>query len=202
MQSLRSPTDAELIREARADPACFVALFDRHYAAIYRFLQRRVGANRAEDLASEVFLRGLEMLDRYDARWPDARPWLYGIATNLVRRARRDEFRQMEALSRLSSISLVESRDQGDEQTSLMADVTRALRQLRPEERDVLLLYAWEALSYEEISRALDLPLGTVRSRLSRARSHLRTALGMNTPQESSVQSNDETRETEGGGNR
>ena len=166
-------SDAELLRDSLRDPEAFVAVFERHYAAIERYLIRRLGQAQGADLASEVFTTAFASRQAFDQRYEDARPWLFGIATNLARRHRRDEARQLAAFARTgidpladSEISVVDGRQTAD-----------ALAQLSAEERDVLLLFAWADLSYEAIAAALSLPVGTVRSRLSRARTLMKEQL-------------------------
>lgn len=176
------PTDAAAILASRDEPGSFVAVFDRHYTAIHTYLRRRLGEDLADDLASETFLRAFEARRRYDSSRPDARPWLYGIATNLVRRHRRDELRQLLAYSRMG-IDPTADPDQLDavegriDAHRARLKIALALFSLRPVEREVLLLFAWAELSYQEISVACDLPVGTVRSRLFRARARLRELL-------------------------
>jgi RNA polymerase sigma factor (sigma-70 family) len=98
---LDAPDDAALIRQSIGEPECFAGLFDRHAPAIYRYVARRLGPDVADDLASEVFLIAFQRRGRYDLAHPDARPWLYGIATNLISKRRRDEVRFFRALIRL-----------------------------------------------------------------------------------------------------
>lgn len=115
----------------------------------------------------------------YDIRRASALPWLYGIASNLLRNRLRHELRELEMLARVAVDPLAASGDPLDRvlKTSVEPALARALVGLTPEERDVLLLFAWGDLAYEEIAEALDLPIGTVKSRLSRARTHVRVAL-------------------------
>jgi RNA polymerase sigma-70 factor (ECF subfamily) len=175
-------TDAELIAISRASPESFAILFDRHAVAIHRYVARRMGAAEADDLLGQTFLLAFERRHRYDVSRAGALPWLYGIATNLVHRRRRDEVRQLRAYSRTGTerdpdgfAAEVAARLDAAETTRALSGVLAGLRSV---ERDVLLLYAWEDLSYAEIAQALQMPLGTVRSRLHRARRALRSALG------------------------
>jgi RNA polymerase sigma factor (sigma-70 family) len=170
-------TDAEVIRESLADAATFAMLFDRHYRPMYRFLRARIGATPAEDLASETFTIAFRRRSSYDLSRPDAGPWLYGIAVNLVREERRTEERRLRAYARSSQADETEyERDDW----RLDGTVAAVLLELPLADRNLILLYAWAQLSYGELAIALDLPLGTVRSRLSRTRSKLRAALGAN----------------------
>jgi RNA polymerase sigma factor (sigma-70 family) len=167
-------TDAEIIARSREDESAFASLFDRHYAALYRFLRARVGVVLADDLASEVFLTAFRRRASYDLGREDARPWLFGIAVNVVRDHRRSELRRLAANARAVD---------GDRADEIMAAdrldpaLANALLCLSERERHVVLLFAWAQLTYEEIAEALEVPIGTVRSRLSRARATLRESL-------------------------
>src|SRR5436190_24286717 len=82
-----APADGDLIAESRSRPERFSEIFDRHAQAVHRHLARRVGVAAADELTAETFLVAFRERNRYDTRHLDARPWLYGIAANLVRRA-------------------------------------------------------------------------------------------------------------------
>jgi RNA polymerase sigma-70 factor, ECF subfamily len=172
-------TDAALIAASLDAPACFGALFDRHATVVFRYLVRRVGVDDAEGLLGEVFRVAFEKRATYDGERPNARPWLYGIATNLLARHRRSEMRRIRATARLMARQYPSS-DPADEVAAtvdameLWPQVADAVAQLPEEERDALLLYVWEELSYQEIAAAMAVPVGTVKSRLNRAREHLR----------------------------
>lgn len=118
---------------------------------------------------------------RYDLTRPDARPWLYGIATNLARQHQRAEIREYRLRASVGvEPDPVGHADQVAAQVTAQATrrmLAAALAGLGTGDREVLLLIAWEDLSYDETARALDIPIGTVRSRLSRARRQLRAAL-------------------------
>jgi RNA polymerase sigma factor (sigma-70 family) len=166
-------TDAELIRASFLNTTAFAVFCDRHYPTIHRFLHGRIGALAADDLASETFMIAFRRRKSYDLSHADGRPWLFGIAVNLLRQHRRAEERRLRAYARDADGSapsewLEERLDQA---------VAGALLDLNQDDRTLILLYAWAELSYEELAEALDLPLGTVRSRLSRTRSKLRAAL-------------------------
>ena len=173
--------DAAVIESSRREPERFAVLFDRHAPHIHRYLARRAGREVAGDLVAETFLAAFAKRDRYDLSRADARPWLYGIATNLVGQHRRDEARQY----RISQAAPAEPEVPGHAER-VAADVTaQAMRPLLDAvlaalpagDRDVLLLIAWEQLTYQEVSQALAIPVGTVRSRLNRARTKVRQAL-------------------------
>jgi RNA polymerase sigma-70 factor (ECF subfamily) len=92
--------DAGLIAESRRVPERFGAVFDRHAAAIHGYIARRLGRDAADDLVAETFLVAFRQRGGYDPGQPSARPWLYGIATRLISRRRRDEVRFFRAIAR------------------------------------------------------------------------------------------------------
>jgi RNA polymerase sigma factor (sigma-70 family) len=176
------PTDAELIDWSVDEPEHFAELFDRHATSVHRYLGRRVG-ELADDLLSETFLVAFRRRAAYRPMHVEVRPWLIGIATNLVHGHVRTETRRYRALARASAEPVPSSPDPGESADRLAAEALRgplaaALAGLKPRDRDVLLLFAWEELGYEEIAAVLDIPVGTVRSRLHRARRQTRAALG------------------------
>ena len=173
--------DAAVIEGSWREPERFAVLFDRHAPHIHRYLARRTDRQVADDLVAETFLAAFAKRDRYDLGHADARPWLYGIATNLVGQHRRDQARQY----RISQAAAAEPEVPGHADR-VAADVTAqatrplldaALAALAAGDRDVLLLIAFEQLTYQEVSRALDIPVGTVQSRLHRARIKVRQVL-------------------------
>ena len=174
--------DAAVIESSWLEPERFAVLFDRHAPHIYRYLARRAGCQVADDLVAETFLAAFAKRDRYDLSHPDARPWLYGIATNLVGQHRRDQARQ----DRITQAAAAAEPEVPGHADRVAADVTAqamrtllegALAVLSAGDRDVLLLIAFEQLTYQEVSRALAIPVGTVQSRLHRARTKVRQVL-------------------------
>jgi RNA polymerase sigma factor (sigma-70 family) len=174
--------DAELIARSRSDPAEFAGIFDRHHAELYRYLRRRVGSGLAGDLAAETFVIAFSRRAAYRADTHDARPWLYGIAHNLLRNHMRDERRQLAAYARhgadpvadVDSAAAFSRADARADSAAVSAALARVLATMPDRDRDVLLLVAWADMSYAEIAQALNIPIGTVRSRLNRARRQLR----------------------------
>jgi RNA polymerase sigma factor (sigma-70 family) len=172
-------SDADVIAASLVAPPAFGALFDRHATVLFRYLVRRVGRDDAEGLLGEAFRIAFEKRSTYDCARPNARPWLYGIATNLIARHRRSEARRMRATARALARADVpadpaEQVAAAIDAGSLWAKVADAIEALPDEERDALVLFVWEELGYEEIAAALGVPVGTVRSRLNRARRRLR----------------------------
>ncbi|WP_188195497.1 RNA polymerase sigma factor [Nonomuraea sp. SYSU D8015] len=178
--------DAELIRCSHDDPERFAGIFDRYIEQIHRYVARRLGTQAADDIAAETFLIAFRRRASYDLAQQLARPWLYGIATTLIARHRRSEERFLRALSRTGVDPLPEPMAEAviDRVTAQQKDrlLAGALAGLSQGDRDVLLLVAWGDLSYEEVAEALGVPVGTVRSRLHRARKKTRAALGDDDP--------------------
>jgi RNA polymerase sigma-70 factor (ECF subfamily) len=174
--------DAAVIQLSRQEPEQFTVLFRRHAPHIQRYVVRRLGQDAADDIVAETFLLAFRHRDSYDQARADARPWLYGIATNLIGRHRRAEIRLYRALARTGADPVMEPfTDRVDDRVSASTASRRlaaGLARLPDELRDTLLLVAWSGLSYQEAATALGIPVGTVRSRISRARSKLRRALG------------------------
>jgi len=162
-------------------PGDFEDVFREHFAPVYRFIARRVGADLAEDLAAEAFATAYRRRASYDPARGSLRSWLFGIATNLVRGHWRDEQQLLELDAQLAPARAAPFDDDADSRVAAAALAPRiagALAALNREQRDVLLLHAWADLSHEEISAALGIANGTARSRLSRARAALRAQLG------------------------
>jgi RNA polymerase sigma factor (sigma-70 family) len=173
------PNDAELWRlAARGDASAFGVLFERHSRAVYNFCFRRTGDwGAAEDLTSVVFLEAWRR--REEVRLKDGRalPWLLGVAVNVLRNRRRSERRHRGALERLPIQRNVDFADDADgrlDDERRMRATLRTMAKLPRREQEVLALCVWAGLSYEDAALALSLPVGTVRSRLSRARVRVR----------------------------
>jgi RNA polymerase sigma factor (sigma-70 family) len=157
--------------------------FADDYAVLRRYLQRRLGLETAEEIVAETFAVAYARWDRFDRSRP-LRPWLFGIATNLARRHHRDEERKLRAYERTGVDPVVTETD-AESITRLDSDalkrlLAQLLAGLRAQDREVLLLHAWADLSDEEIASALGLPVGTVKSRLSRMRERLRNEITSN----------------------
>jgi RNA polymerase sigma factor (sigma-70 family) len=177
--------DATLIALSRRSPECFASLFDRHAPAIHAYVARRLGPDAADDLVAETFLVAFQRRKSYHSANAGARPWLYGIATNLIRRRQREETRLLRAIARTPAAPAAEPMaDQVAGRVAAGAVRSRlasALAGLPGSQRDVLLLVA-SGLSHKETAAALGVPLGTVASRLARARQKLRAELGRVNP--------------------
>lgn len=172
--------DSDAISASATTPAEFAAIFDRHFDAVHAYLQRRIGRDIADELSAEAFLVAFTGRARYDLSRSDARPWLFGIATNLLHRHRRQELRELRAYARSATDPILDAYDGIDariDASNARRKLVDALAGVPAEELDALLLLAWADFSYPEIAEALAIPIGTVRSRLSRARARICTAL-------------------------
>ena len=174
-------SDGRIIAASASDSQLFALIFERHYDAVFSYVGRRVGQGIADEVAAETFLVAFRARQRYDGARPIARPWLLGIATNLLRHHHRTEIRRLRAYARLErprpSAGELDSADARLDAARARPHLLRALADLSREERDAVLLLAWADLSYEEIANALGIPIGTVRSRLHRARVRMRERL-------------------------
>lgn len=173
--------DATVIRHSLSDPERFAVVVHRHGAAITRYITRRLGGDAAEDVSAETFLVAFRQRASYTGDGRDCLPWLYGIATRLCHRYWRSETRQLRLLARTGADPVTEPfTDQIDAQVAASAVKPRlaeALARLPKAQRDALLLLTWTDLTYQQIATATGVQLGTVQSRISRARRRLREQL-------------------------
>jgi RNA polymerase sigma factor (sigma-70 family) len=176
---MREQSDAAVVGESLERPAAFSALYERHLDAVARYVARRVGVAAAEDLTAEVFVRAFRARARYRPDRDTALPWLLGIAGHVVADNRRAERRRLAALEQLAADAAL-AAPRGDNQLS--ADLVRRLRALPSRDRDALLLVVWGELSYEQAAAALEVPIGTVRSRIARARGRLTAGWDADSP--------------------
>ena len=165
--------DAEALLASLEQPHRFAEIFDRHWTPIHRYCAARLGVDRGEEVAAETFTIAFDHRGRFDPTRGTVRSWVFGIAANRVRREHRTTARARRAITRLTAqpspaaddatVARVDAQARDDE-------LAAALDGLRADERDVLLLAALTDLTYAEMADALGTPIGTVRSRLSRAR--------------------------------
>lgn len=174
--------DSAAIRQSLRQPEQFAVLYDRYAVVLHRYAARRVGDQVADDLVAATFLAAFQARQRYDLARASALPWLFGILTKEIARRHRTEKARFRALERAWSDRPADGlADQVAADVSAQAArraLAAALARLSPSERGVLLLIAWGDLSYDEAAQSLGIPVGTVRSRLSRARRKVRQALG------------------------
>jgi RNA polymerase sigma factor (sigma-70 family) len=180
-------TDEQVLALSLGQPEAFGQLYARHFAAVYRYVAGRLGPDAADDLAAETFLAAFRRRHRFDPARGAVRPWLFGIATNLVAQQHRAESRWYAALARAGADPLIApSVWAGDEDRitdRVVASQARpalaaVLARLPDRDRDVLLLVGVGGLSYAEVAFALGIREGTVGSRLNRARRTIIPALG------------------------
>jgi RNA polymerase sigma factor (sigma-70 family) len=188
-------SDGDLIARSTDDPELFGEVVRRHAVKVGRYVARRaVGAVNADDVLAETFITAFQQRHRFDVERAEAGPWLFGIATNTLRHAMRDEGRRWRSIARSEAALTV---DLGGAFEDLVADrvdaarvqpaLAEALARMRHEERSALVLLAWGDLTYAEIAEALDVPVGTVRSRIHRARKRLRAALAVHGVRDTTV---------------
>jgi RNA polymerase sigma factor (sigma-70 family) len=156
-----------VLERSVVEPSAFAILYERHHIAVRRYVAWRVGTEAGEDLASEVFIRAFRGRERFRDEQASALPWLLGVANHVIADHRRTEQRCLKALQRVAATApqLIEHEDR-----ALSAELVGELRRLSGEDRDALLLVVWGELSYEEAAAALGVPIGTVSSRIARAR--------------------------------
>jgi RNA polymerase sigma factor (sigma-70 family) len=179
-------SDADLIAASLAEPDLFTAVFDRHSGEILRYVYARLGPDLAEDVTAETFLAAFRCRNKYNGAWPDARPWLYGIAMRQISRHRRAEARRLRLL--LSALPDGPAEDHSDRAAErvtaqrLGPRLAAAMAALSPPDRELLLLVAWAELSYAEAAAALSTTTSAVKARLHRIRVRLRQELGGSNP--------------------
>lgn len=183
-----APQTAGATAASAPSPEGFDRIFETHHDAVFRYAAARLGPQEAEDLVGEVFAAAFAKRRTFDpARADTALPWLLGIATRLISRRRNDQRRWIRNLAATLDSRLGEDGNIDDALGRLDAarvgeQLATAVIALPRRQRDVLLLHVLGDLSYEETADALDLPVGTVRSRINRARTKLATCLEQERP--------------------
>lgn len=185
MTKLSDMDDGALIRASIADSAAFRELFVRHHDRVRTYVVSRLGPSFADDCVADTFLEAFRIRSRFeDARGNDALPWLLGIATNAIARQRAAEQRWIrqrveqpfdldaESLDRDGAISRIDAG-------RMARDLAAAIGEMPDHERDAFLLVVLGELSYEDVAVALDIPIGTVRSRVSRGRARVGQAMAV-----------------------
>jgi RNA polymerase sigma factor (sigma-70 family) len=180
----QEPDDAAIVRASVAQPELFETIFRRHHRRIWAFLARSGGRDGADELAGDVFVAAFSRRDRFDPDRGSVVTWLYGIAANQARTRFRQQGRASRALARVAGQGMPAGSPFDDTDAALdgaqaLGRVQAALAALPDRDRELILLVAWEGLTYQEIADVLGMELGTVRSRLSRARHRLRELAGL-----------------------
>lgn len=175
-------SDAELITASLDEPEVFGELFRRHYRVVYAYAVRSLDPTEGPDVAAAVFVKAFEARRRFDTSYVSARPWLLGIAAHLVSNLYRQRGRQARAFDRVRQRPEPTGGFEDETVDRIHAETARpalieALAALRPAEREVVTLFVVAELSYREISQALGIGEGTVKSRLHRGRARLRNLL-------------------------
>jgi RNA polymerase sigma factor (sigma-70 family) len=174
-------SDGRAIAMSLRSPEAFADIFDRHFVLVHRYIARRAGTDVADEIAAQTFTLAFANRDRYRDDLGTARPWLLGIATNLLHEQWRRERRHANVVERL----WLEADQRWSTSATATADAATdddgrlgaALAALSADQRDALLMHVWGELSYAEIAQTLGVPIGTVRSRISRACAALRPQL-------------------------
>jgi RNA polymerase sigma factor (sigma-70 family) len=167
------------------EPEAFGELFKRHSRSVYAFCARRTGnLDLAEDLTSVVFLEAFRRRRKLRLSNTSALPWLIGIANNVVRNADRSLRRYRSALHRIpvpaNNASSEEDTISRLETQEALARSLQAISALTQGEKEVVLLVLWSELTYSDAAMALDIPVGTVRSRLASARAKFKRSAAVN----------------------
>ena len=158
----------------------FDEAFAAEFAPLHRYLARRVGASAADDLAAETFVVAFRNWGKLDPERA-VRPWLFGIAANVMRHHWRKERRMLRAYARTGVDPVFAEDDDAVERADASVrrlELAEMLAALSRDEREILLLHAWAGLTDTEIAETLGLPIGTMKSRFSRTREKLRNQLG------------------------
>ncbi|HET6296471.1 MAG TPA: RNA polymerase sigma factor [Kribbella sp.] len=178
--------DSRLIQLSIREPDQFTQIFDRYFSQVHAYVARRLGKDIADDVSAETFLVAFRQRAKFDSQAGVVRAWLYGIATNLIRRHRRDEVRAWRAGAKLPlTTSTPGHEDRIAAQVTAQGagpELAAALAKVSDKDREVLMLVALGGLSYEEVAAALGIAYGTVCSRLSRARRVVREGLSHTDP--------------------
>ncbi|CAN5182630.1 RNA polymerase sigma factor SigW [soil metagenome] len=189
---LSTATDPELVaRAAAGSEAAYRELLDRYQRPVFSLVYRMVrDREEAEDLAQETFVRVFNNIGRYDSQWKFS-SWIFKIANNLgIDTLRRRKLKTVsidgapDALTadetEASSIQLASEDPDPEERleaVELGDEIEQAIGELRPEYRTAILLRHVEGRPYEEIAQIMEIPLGTVKTYIHRARGELREAL-------------------------
>ncbi len=170
--------DSDVLATSVEDVDAFLLILDRHFDAIAAYVGRRVGSAHSEDLVSEVFVRAFGHRRRYDPNKADVLAWLFGIATNVLREHFRKSRKEVALANRMQLEAGVAVAASADDDSPRVPLIIEAVLGLSAKDREPLLLYALGDLENQQIANALDIPIGTVRSRINRARGRLRRQLG------------------------
>jgi RNA polymerase sigma factor (sigma-70 family) len=174
------PDDSELIaRSLDGDEDAFVDVVRRHEAAVGAYLARRAGRDLAEDLLGEVWVAALRSRKTYDRSFPNAGPWLFGVAHNTLRRHWRSRPAEEPVADVTGMAPGWDPWSAVDQRLDAESVLRHALALLGPQQREILTLVTWDDLTVADAARVLGMPPGTARRCLHEARRALRDAPGM-----------------------
>ncbi|MDB4971792.1 MAG: polymerase sigma-54 factor RpoN [Myxococcaceae bacterium] len=165
---------ALLARVAQGDVRALAKIYDQYATMMLRFARRLGAADEAEDVVQSVFLRVVRLSTGFDPSVASARPWLFAITMRVVQERRRSLRRLAAAMSALTA----QKRSRSTASAPDSSDLERGLAKLSHAKRSVVLLAEVEGFSCDEIASMLQIPVGTVWTRLHHARRELRVALG------------------------
>lgn len=172
--------DSRIVAASLDDPEAFGELFHRHSPRLNAYIRRRLGPALADDVVSETFATAFRRREHYDGR-TEFSAWLWGIASKLIARHHRQETRMYRAFARTgvdpAEADVAERAGNRAHAAALAPLLASALASLSAQDRNALLLLAWGEMSYSEIATTLELPVGTVKAKIHRARVKLRTTL-------------------------
>lgn len=168
-------TDGEIFQRSIRDPEAFREIFERHAKVVLAYARGRLGPTTGDEVLAETFLTAFERRSRFDTTYVSARPWLFGIATNMIRHHLREEQDYLRALGKVApDRPEYPIEDARLDAQRMRPQLIESMMSLSQEERDTFLLLALGDLTYDEIAHALGIPIGTVRSRIHRTRARLR----------------------------
>lgn len=175
-------SDGELWDLSRSDGRAFGELFERHADSVYNHCFRRTGSwSRAEDLVSAVFLEAWRKRKDVRLSGDSILPWLIAVSNNVLRNEARTLRRYRRLLSQLprtdGADDVSSEVDQRLDDEWAMEVVLSRMKDLRIEEQEAIAMCDWAGLSYREAADVLDVPIGTISSRIARAHEHLRNRL-------------------------
>lgn len=173
-----APDDRLAARLRAGDPQAMAEIYDRYADRIYNFCFRRTASwSTAEDAMASAFLEAWKVRRKASAYDGSLLPWLYTVAANVCRNALRGQRRQRALAEKLHLVERVpdhaDAVAQRLDDERRMADLTDAIRQLSRRDQQILMLVAWDGLTYRQAAHTLGVPIGTVRSRAARARRRL-----------------------------
>lgn len=166
--------------ESAKEAQSFEQAFESEFARLHRYVNRSVGRDAADEITAQTFATAYASWERYDQQ-RQVRPWLYGIASNLTRHYWRGEERRLRAYAKAAddepSVDETQNIVTRLDARAKYSALAKLLTKLNPKDRDILLLHAWADLTDPEIAISLSIPVGTVKSRLSKTRARLRREL-------------------------